>query len=212
MYIQLNRKRILKWEMFGILFIFLLGSLLHFAYELSGGLRAVALIGAVNDSVWEHLKIGFWPAFIWAVIEFFIFGKRTKNFLIAKGISFTINALLISGIYYGSVVLGIENLAVDIANFFVSIAIAQIVSYRIILTQRWYKVLSIIGVILVLVNLAAFSLLSYFPPQYSLFKDPLTGGYGIIKYVSTNYCSFLRLLLFFGLMYQIDLAKIILYI
>ncbi len=181
MYVEPDRKKIIKWEMFGILFIFLLGALLHFVFELSGGLKFVALIGAVNESVWEHLKIGFWPAFIWAIIEFFVFGKRTRNFLIAKGTSFTLIALLITGIYYLAVAFGIENLAVDIGNFFISIVIAQVVSYRIILVQRYYKVLNVIGVILIAANIIGFSLLSYFPPKCPIFKDPVTGGYGIVE-------------------------------
>ncbi len=175
-----DRKRILKWEMFGILFIVLLGSFLHFAFELSGSIRAVALIGAVNESVWEHLKIGFWPAFIWAFIEFFVFGKRTKNFLFAKGLSFMLIGLLITGIYYGSVAFGVESLVLDIGNFIVSIIIAQIISYRINLVQKHYKVLNVIGIFLIIINIAVFSLLTYFPPQCPLFKDPVSGGYGIV--------------------------------
>lgn len=183
MYVQPDRKKILKWEMFGILFIFLFGAFLHFVYELSGGLKIVALVGAVNESVWEHLKIGFWPAFIWAIIEFFVFGKRTRNFFIAKGTSFTLIALLITGIYYGAVTLNIENLAIDITNFFISIVLAQIISYRVILVQRYYKVLRVIGVILVFANLIGFSLLSYYPPKCPIFKDPLTGKYGIAVHI-----------------------------
>src|SRR5665811_229847 len=131
----MNNKKIIGWEIFGILFIFLLGAFFHFIYEISGFLKPIALIGAVNESVWEHLKIGFWPAFIWAIIEFFAFGKRTKSFLFAKGIAFTMSALLITGIFYITKAAGIESLPVDIVNFFVSIVIAQIISYRLILVK-----------------------------------------------------------------------------
>ncbi|MCG9480017.1 MAG: DUF6512 family protein [Actinomycetia bacterium] len=182
MYIPTGRKTILKWEMYGILFMVLLGSFLHFIFELSGGLTAAALIGAVNESVWEHLKIGFWPAFIWAIIEFFVFGKRTRNFLLAKGTSITLIAFLITGIYYSSVALGIETLALDIGNFVVSIALSQVISYRIMLVQRNYRVLNMIGVVLIIINLTGFSLLSYYPPRCPLFKDPVTGGYGIVEH------------------------------
>lgn len=167
--------------MYGIVFIFLLGALFHFIFELSGGLKIVALFGAANESVWEHLKIGFWPTFIWAVIELFAFGKRTKNFLFAKGMAFTLQSLLITGIYYGLVAVGIESLAVDISIFFVSIAIAQIVSYRLNLVQKKSAVLKVVGLIFILINLAGFSLLSYFAPQYPIFKDPISGGYGIVE-------------------------------
>src|SRR5665647_1325818 len=100
MYVQPYRKRILKWEMWGILFIFLIGATFHFIFELSGKNTIVGLFGAVNESVWEHIKIGFWPAFIWAIIEFFIWGRKIKNFLIAKGVSFVLIGVLITGIYY----------------------------------------------------------------------------------------------------------------
>ena len=179
MYVQPDRKRILKWEMWGILFIFLIGASFHFIFELSGKNTIVGLFGAVNESVWEHIKIGFWPAFIWAIIEFFIWGRKIKNFLIAKGGSFVLIGVFITGIYYLVVSLGIENLAVDITNFFISIAIAQIISYRLMLVQRHYKVLSIIGIVIILLNIAAFSLLSYFPPGCPIFRDPISSGYGI---------------------------------
>ena len=46
--------------------------------------------------------------------------------------------------------IGIENLAVYITNFFISIVIAKVLGYRIILVHRYYKVLKIIGVLLIL--------------------------------------------------------------
>jgi hypothetical protein len=179
MYQKFERKKILIWEMTGILFIIILGSLFHFIYEMSGGLRAVALIGAVNESVWEHLKLGFWPAFIWAAIELFSFGKKTKNFFMAKGVSFTLLALLITGIYYAGEAIGIEGFVIHAINFTVSIIIAQIVSYRIVLVQKYYKILNAVGILLIIINLIAFSLLTYFPLYWPVFKDPITGGYGI---------------------------------
>jgi hypothetical protein len=181
-----NHKKILLWEMWGILFIFLIGAFFHFIFELSGKNIIIGIFGAVNESVWEHIKIGFWPAFIWAIIEFFIWGRRIKNFLIAKGISFVLIGVLITGIYYLTKSLGIENLAIDITNFFISIAIAQIISYRLMLVQRHYVGLSIIGAVLILLSIIAFSLLSYFPPDCPIFRDPISGGYGIFptEYVS----------------------------
>ena len=97
----MNRKKILSWEMFGILFTVLAGSLLHFTFELSGEWTPMAIISGVNESTWEHFKIGFWPAFIWAFIEFFVFGKKVKNFYFAKGISFLVIPAVISILFYG---------------------------------------------------------------------------------------------------------------
>ena len=37
----------------------LLGSGLHFAFVLLGSWAPLALVAAVNESIWEHLKAGF---------------------------------------------------------------------------------------------------------------------------------------------------------
>lgn len=50
-----------KWILTGIPILFLTGSLLHFAYELSGKNILIALIAPVNESVWEHSKMVLWP-------------------------------------------------------------------------------------------------------------------------------------------------------
>ena len=49
------KKSILLWELAGIIFIVVLGSVLHFAFEWSGRWTPIAPIAAVNESVWEHL-------------------------------------------------------------------------------------------------------------------------------------------------------------
>ena len=39
----------------GIIFISLIGTLLHFMYEWSGHNKVVSLFAAVNESTWEHI-------------------------------------------------------------------------------------------------------------------------------------------------------------
>jgi len=183
----MERKKILAWEMYGILFIFLAGSFLHFTFGLSGGWKPIAIISAVNESVWEHLKIGFWPAFIWAFIEYFVFGRRVKNFFFSKGISFFTIPVIIVALFYGYTwIFKIESLVIDILIFLIAIAVAQIISYRIILIENRRLVGNIIGAVLIITGVIMFSLLSYFPPKCPLFKDNVTGGYGIIEHENNH--------------------------
>ncbi len=58
----MNRREIYRWEMAGAAFVIIAGSALHFVFEWSGGFRPVAWLAAVNESTWEHFKLGFWPA------------------------------------------------------------------------------------------------------------------------------------------------------
>ena len=67
------KKYALKWELLGIVFIIVLGGALHFVFDLSGEWPPLALIAAVNESVWEHLKLGFWPALIYFLFPVFSF-------------------------------------------------------------------------------------------------------------------------------------------
>ncbi len=181
----MDRKKILSWEMFGILFTVLVGSLLHFTFELSSGWKPMAVISGVNESTWEHFKIGFWPAFAWGILEFFIFGKRVKNFFFAKGISFLVIPAVISVLFYGyTSIFKIESLAIDIVIFIIAIAIAQLVSYRLMLLKERSLYLNIVGGIIIIVNIVLFSLLSFFPPEFLIFKDPVTGGYGIVEHLN----------------------------
>jgi len=73
-------KKIQKFEIIGAIFSILVGSLLHFVYKWSGSHPLVAIIAAVNESTWEHLKLGFWPLLFWGILEYFIFGKQIRNF------------------------------------------------------------------------------------------------------------------------------------
>ena len=179
----MERKKILAWEMWGILFIILAGSLLHFTFELSGEWMPMAAISGVNESTWEHFKIGFWPAFVWGVIEFFIFGRKTRNFFFAKGISYLVTPVVIAGLFYGYTwIFKIESLVIDIIIFIIAIAVAQVVSYRIILIKKRRLSGNIIGAILIIAGLIMYSTLSYYPPKCPIFKDPVTGGYGIVEH------------------------------
>jgi len=175
------RKKTLLFHVFGAIFTIFLGSLLHFIYELSGSLKPVAIIGAVNESTWEHLKIAFWPAFIFAIIEYFSYGKNQKNFYFAKVKELYIIPFLIIVLFYSYTAFMDHNLFLDIFIFVLAIIIGYMVSYKILVWQRDFSKYKILSIGLIFILVIAFSLLSYFPLENFLFLDPVTGSYGIIK-------------------------------
>ena len=66
--VKARTRDIIRWELIGAVFIVLAGSALHFVFAWTGGWRPVALVAAVNESIWEHLKLAFWPGFFWALL------------------------------------------------------------------------------------------------------------------------------------------------
>ena len=63
------RRRLFFWELAGFLFTGALGVLPHFLYEWSGGNTLAAAFSAVNESTWEHMKLLFFPMFVFSVFQ-----------------------------------------------------------------------------------------------------------------------------------------------
>ncbi|MEJ2249814.1 MAG: DUF6512 family protein [Candidatus Lokiarchaeota archaeon] len=174
------KKKIFYWEISGMIFITLVGSFLHFLFQISGYFLPVGAISAVNESVWEHLKLGYWPLVFFGVIEYIYIRKETKNFFFAKLISALLIMVLIIVFFYGyTAILGEDNLFLDISIFVLSIVIAQLVSYKILTIPDFSKTLSYASIAGIVILGILFIIFTYFPPHFFLFQDSLTGMYGI---------------------------------
>jgi len=168
--------------MTGFVLISLAGSFLHFVFELSGEWLPAALVAAVNESVWEHLKLAFWPGLVYALVEWPFFGRRVKNFWTAKAVGLFAVPLVIVSLFYGYTAWAGHNvLWLDISLFFLAVLVGQMLSCRILLRRPVASGIKIPAGILLVLMIAAFSLLTYFPPRCPLFQDPRTGRYGILK-------------------------------
>jgi hypothetical protein len=176
----MNKARILKWELLGVAFISLAGSFLHFSFSLLGEWPPAALISAVNESVWEHLKLAFWPALIYAFIEWPVFRRHAKNFWTAKAAGIFIMPLVIVSGFYGYTALANRHmLLADISLFILAVVIGQLISARLLLRKPLSFWTKIPALILIALMITAFSLLTFYPPHNPLFYDSQTGQYGI---------------------------------
>ena len=64
-----DKRKILLWEIGAFVWIMLAGSAFHFIYELSGFALPAAVFGSVNESTWEHLKLFYWPALAFTIVQ-----------------------------------------------------------------------------------------------------------------------------------------------
>jgi hypothetical protein len=179
----MDKKRIFFYELAGIIFIIVFGSILHFTFEWSGNQAVVGVFSAVNESVWEHLKLGFWPAILFALIEFKYLKKANNNFLFAKTISIYLIPIIIIVLFYSyTTILGESILVIDILTFIIAVIIAQLVSYRLLTGKTLPYNLNRISLIALILLGLAFVLFTFYPPQLAMFKDPITGEYGIVSH------------------------------
>jgi hypothetical protein len=173
------KNQILKWEIIGIIFIVLAGGLLHFVFEWAGGWRPLAVIAAVNESTWEHLKLAFWPALIWFLIEIFYISKTSNNFYFAKAVGILMMPVSITVLFYAYTAFTEDMLAIDLTIFVVAVIIGQVVSYKLLRIKPLPDCLNVIGITLLFLMTIAFGTLTYYAPETIIFKDPVSGGYGI---------------------------------
>jgi hypothetical protein len=174
---------VLAWEIAGMVFIAFGGSALHFAFAWTGYWRPAAIFAAVNESTWEHLKIGFWPMLVWALIEYPFLRRHTNNFWIAKSAALLTLPLVIVVLFYGyTAITGHHYLIADATIFMLAIVAGQLLSYRLLLSapiarQPWQSLAAVPIAVLIL----AYSLLTYYPPRNFLFEHSETGEYGILE-------------------------------
>lgn len=180
-------RQIIGWEVAGIVFVLLVGSLLHFAFELSGFWKPVALVASVNESTWEHLKMVFWPGLFFFLAQYY-FLKDTPcadRFWCAKAVCLLLMPLIIAIGWYAAVgLLGENDLGVNLALFICAVIIGQLASYAILSGKTTRMISQKRSIIMVLLLAFAFATLTYIPPRIFLFEHmdlENTGQYGILE-------------------------------
>lgn len=173
------KRSIELWQLMGFAVTSLGGTILHFLYDWLGEALWVAPFSGVNESTWEHMKLLFWPMFIFAIVQSFFFKDR-NDFWCIKLRGILLGIILIPVIFY--TYNGVIEKSPDWLNitiFFVSAAIAYIFETRgfnsgalSCRSKKW--AIAVLGVITLL-----FVAFTFMTPEIGIFKDPLTGIYGI---------------------------------
>ena len=63
-------KQLKRCIIIGTIFVLILGTLSHFFYEWSNDNQIIGLFSPVNESVWEHMKLVFFPMLFYSIIAF----------------------------------------------------------------------------------------------------------------------------------------------
>ena len=174
----MNKNRIRRYQIFSIIFTFILGTLLHFTYQWSGENKVVALFSSVNESTWEHLKLLFFPMLLTTIIGIFYFRKEVPDFFCSKTIGIVVAlAFTVVFFYTYTGVLGRNIAAIDISSFFIATILGEFLAY--VLMVNKFKCNNVIAVITLIVLFASFIIFTYNTPNIGIFKDSITGKYGI---------------------------------
>ena len=167
----MNNKSIFKFQIFSIIFISILGVILHFTYEWSNNNVIVGIFSATNESTWEHLKLLFYPMLLTTIIGYFYLGKSTPSFLCAKTIGIIVAMCFTVVLFYTYTgILGTNVDFLNIAIFFIAVILGEFVGYRYMISNNPCN--KKVAIITLIVLLLCFIIFTFFPPQIGLFENP----------------------------------------
>lgn len=178
---KVKSSKLIEAQIIVILFSLVLGTLLHFTYEWSGENAFVGSFSAVNESVWEHLKLVFFPMLIATIVEYFFIKDVSKNYIEAKTIGiFTAIAFIVVAFFTYSGIIGTSIIVIDILIFIISIILGEYVAYKLMKREDESTVATeVLSIVILAFLLLCFVIFTYLPPEVNLFRDVTTGVYGI---------------------------------
>ena len=148
------------------------GTALHFLCTISPNLIS-ALLAPVNESVWEHLKLLFWPVLGAAVV---LSARAPCRIRLWCGFLTALLAMpvFLLGMYYLLRRLGLSGLALDILLYYVTIFGGFWLAWHL---QRAGRLQRHCGILLMLVILygAGLILFTFAAPPLKLFTPPAAG-------------------------------------
>ena len=173
------KKSVNLWQLMGFAVTSFLGTILHFLYDWLNEAKWIAPFSGVNESTWEHMKLIFWPMFIYAVIQSFFFSDNKSFWCIKlKGILLGIGLIPVIFYTYNGVI-GKSPDWLNIAIFFIVAAISYIYEAKALKNGASSCKFPKLAIFLLCLIALLFIVFTFFTPQIAVFKDPLTGAYGI---------------------------------
>ena len=172
------KRSIGTWQLFGFAVTSLGGTLLHFLYDWLGGALWIAPFSAVNESTFEHMKLLFWPMFIYAIIQSFFFRDRADFWCIKlRGILLGISLIPVIFYTYNGVI-GKSPDWLNISMFFIAAAASYIYETRQFNNKKVVCKSPKIAILMLCVIAALFVIFTFKTPRLELFRDPITSAYG----------------------------------
>ena len=160
------------WQLFGFAVTSLGGTLLHFLYDWTGGSVFAAPFSGINESTWEHMKLLFWPMFLYAILQRFFF-PAADDFWSVKLRGISLGLILIPVIFYtANGVFGKTPDWVNISIFFLAAAAAYLYETKLFTLGTLTSKKPAAALALLCGIGAAFVLFTFAPPDIGIFKEP----------------------------------------
>ena len=158
----------------GMLLVAVLGSLFHFVYDWTGQSWLAGLFFPVNESVWEHLKLVFWPMVL--LNCYFTSRYKDSDYHVEPAVLWgtVVGMICIPVLFYTyRGILGYGYSWIDVAVYYASLLAALLVMLHFVKHMFWKEGRGA-AVFLWIVHLLfalAFFWFTYNPPGYGIFQS-----------------------------------------
>lgn len=167
------KRSLLLWQVSGLTFSAVLGTLFHFLYDWTGFIL-FAPFSAVNESTWEHMKLLFFPSFIFAIIQSVFFLKDYPLFWRIKLIGIMVGLLIIPTLFYTyNGAIGKSPDWFNISIFFIALIAEYFFEYRQLKSEKTKSPLLIFSIVSLAIITFLFIIFSFYPPNLPLFTPPI---------------------------------------
>lgn len=165
-------RKLLAYSIIGVLFVSVVGTIFHFVYEISGENYLVGLIAPVNESVWEHIKLLFFPMLLFSLLTYLPLKSNYPCIGSAYSAGIITGSLLIPILFYTyEGILGYSLLVIDVILFYVCVIIAFTVVYK-GAKKCTFKNYSFFLKVIIFVMASALIIFSFNPPNLNIFVPP----------------------------------------
>lgn len=177
----MRNKRLLIWEIIGIIFILGIGTILHDLYK-NTQIPILSVISPVNESYFEHWKIVVYPFIFYTLIEYYFIGENLNDFINIKIRSLFIFLIItFLPLFLYELLIGEASLPIHLTTYTLGAIIAQLYSYN-MLKNATSKTDTDPFLIFALVVLLFFmTVFTYIPPKCDYFLDHIDNTYGYFK-------------------------------
>ena len=164
-----------------ILATVILGTFWHFVYQLSGENFLIGLVAPINESVWEHLKIMFFPFVIIGGVAYFKLKPKKSSFWFGIFLGSIIGMLIVFFGYYLYTLLISDSLIIDVLLYIASIIVAMYIAWWCNINIKKNTVLEFLGIFGLIAAAIVLIYLTISPPDFKPFIEESSGQYGIYK-------------------------------
>lgn len=166
-------KSLEQYELIGFFVIVMLGTAFHSLFDLCNHSIFIGLFTPINESIWEHLKILFYPYVFYTIFEYYTIGTTYSQFIISKFYAVCIGMLSILITYYTySGIIGTNYMIIDIIIFIISCAVSFYASYRLLSRPQENRQTKFTGICLFIFMMILFIIFTFYHPSLAIFEAP----------------------------------------